>query len=65
MTGARIAVKNLDHNVSKQGIRTTEQYAPKLTGWPMTILMPADLKLMLEANSLRKPDKIEQFGGDK
>lgn len=69
MAGARIAIKNLDQNVSKynkgRGMSTTEQYAAKLSGWPTAIFMPADLKLMLEENSLRRPDKIERFGGSK
>jgi hypothetical protein len=69
MGGARIAIKDLDYNVSKynkgQGMSATEQYATKIAGWPTAIFMPADLKQMLEENPVHRPDKVEKFGGSK
>jgi hypothetical protein len=69
MGGARIAVKGLDYNVSKynkgRGMSTAEEYAAKIAGWPTTIFMPADLQQMLEENPVRRPDKVERFGGGK
>lgn len=69
MTGARIAIKDLDHDVSKfnkgDGMSGTEQFAAKMAGWPNTIFMPADLRKMLETNSRHKADKISQYGGKK
>lgn len=69
MSGARIAVKDLDYNVSKfnqgRGMSTPEKYAAKLAGWPTTIFMPADLKQMLEENPIHRPDKVEKFGSGK
>ncbi|WP_371767733.1 hypothetical protein [Massilia sp.] len=69
MGGARIAIKDLDYNVSKynqgRGMSTTEQYAAKIAGWPTAIFMPTDLKQMLEENPAHRPDKVEKFGGSK
>jgi len=69
MTGARVAVKDLDYNVSKynegRGMSFTERTAAKVAGWPSFIFMPADLQKMLEDNPNHRPDKIEKFGGEK
>jgi len=69
MTGARVAVKDLDYNVSKynegRGMSFTERTAAKVAGWPSFIFMPADLQKMLEDKPNHRPDKIEKFGGEK
>ena len=69
MTGARVAIKDLDYNVSRynegRGMSFAEKTAAKVAGWPSFIFMPADLQKMLEENPNHKPDKIEKFGGAK
>ena len=69
MAGARVAVKDLDYNVSKynegRGMSFAERTAAKIAGWPSFIFMPADLQKMLEENPNHKPDKIEHFGNGK
>lgn len=67
MAGARVAITDLDFNVSKynegRGMSTTEKMAAHIAGWPSNIFMPADLQSMLQGNTKHKPDKTEQFGG--
>jgi hypothetical protein len=69
MAGARVAIKDLDYNVSKynegRGMSFAEKTAAKVAGWPSFIFMPADLQKMLEENPSHRPNKIEQFSGGK
>lgn len=69
MAGARVAIKDLDYNISKynegRGMSLAEKGLGYAAGWPSFIFMPADLKKMLEENPNHRPDKIEQFGGGK
>lgn len=69
MTGARVAIRELDFDVPKYNIGTgmsfMEKVGAKSAGWPSHIFMPADLKEMLENNPKRPPDKVEKFGGAK
>jgi hypothetical protein len=69
MEGARVAIKDLDYNVSKynegRGMSFAERTAAKVRGWPSFIFMPADLQKMLEENPNHKPHKIEKYGNGK
>lgn len=69
MSGARLALRDLDFNVSKnnegRGMSFIERNAAKVAGWPSHIFMPADLQKMLEENTTLRPVKVERFGGGK
>jgi hypothetical protein len=69
MSGVREVITDLDFNVSKYneggGMSSAERFAAKVSGWPSTIFMPADLQKMLEENPQHHPDNTERFGGGK
>lgn len=67
MAGTRVAIRDLDFDVSTYNIGTGMSFAEKLgakgAGWPPHIFMPADLQKMLENNPKHRPDKVEKYGG--
>jgi hypothetical protein len=69
MAGVRVAIKDLDYNVTKYnegtGMNFAERTAANVAGWPSFIFVPADLQMMLENNPHRRPEKIEKFGSGK
>lgn len=69
MNAARIALKDIDGNVSKfnegRGMSMAERAAAHMAGWPKYIFLPADLQAMLQENSKRRPERIERYGEKK
>jgi len=66
MTGAKLAIPSLDHNVAShnkgRGMSFTERTAARVAGWPGHIFMPEDLQAMLSANTEKPASKVETFG---
>jgi hypothetical protein len=69
MTGAKLAIPNLEHNVAShnqgRGMSFTERTAARVAGWPGHIFMPEDLQAMLSANTERPAEKEEAYGSNR
>ncbi|MBX9756376.1 MAG: hypothetical protein K2X80_16580 [Pseudomonadaceae bacterium] len=66
MTGAKLAIPSLEHNVAShnqgRGMSFTERTAARIAGWPGYIFMPEDLQAMLAGNTVKPAEKVEKYG---
>lgn len=66
LAGIKTVFPDIDRNWSAfqkgRGLGVMEKAAVTAKGWPNHIFMPADLQVMLESSSAKKPKKINKYG---
>ena len=66
MGGVRLVFPELEKETGQfntgRGLDFTTRTAASFKGWPTHIFMPADLQVMLESNTTRRPSKTQVYG---